>query len=253
MNKPEVSIVMPSYNSAEFLEEAIKSVINQSFINWELIIIDDCSSDTSRDIILEYQEKDPRITSIFNNNNSGSGFSRNRGIELASGKWIAFLDSDDVWRSNKLENQIAFANERNAVFCHCGFELIDESGLALGKKAVISNVPVNYTSLLKFTEIGCLTAMYNQDKIGKHYMSEHRKKQDYALWLSILRQGFNSHGLNEQLAFYRLRKGSATSNKSKLVFRHVKFLMDTQSMGFLKATYYTYHWAKNGLRKFYVK
>ena len=252
MNKPEVSIVMPAYNSAEFLEEAINSVINQSFSNWELIIIDDCSSDRSRDIILAYQNKEPRIISIFNTNNSGSGVSRNKGIELATGEWIAFLDSDDIWQRNKLENQIAFANERNAVFCHCGFELIDEAGMALGKKAVISDGPVDYTSLLKFTEIGCLTAMYNQDKIGKHFMSEHRRKQDYALWLSILKQGYISYGLNEQLALYRLRKGSATSNKSKLVFRHIKFLMDTQSMGFFRATYYTFHWAKNGVRKFYA-
>lgn len=240
---------MPVYNSSKHLSEAINSVLQQSYSNWELILIDDNSVDNSLEIIKEYSYSDSRIRYLKNENNLGAGLSRNRGIELADGEFITFLDSDDLWNKKKLEIHIELMIKQEASFSHCSYEYIDEKGNRLNKKLTVSSKPVSYTDLLKRTEISCLTAIYSARKIGKYFMSAHRVKQDYALWLKILRDGHLSIPLEKSLAYYRQRKDSNTSKKYKLILKHIFFLRQTQNFSYYRAIYYTLFWIYNGIKR----
>ena len=248
-----VSIITPSYNSGKFISEAIQSIIDQSYNNWGLIIVDDCSTDNSWEIIKGYALNDDRIKYFKLNNNSGSGIARNKAISKASGKYMAFLDSDDLWHKDKLQIQIGIMKKKNISFSHTSFGYIDERGNKIKGTFHVGNKPVTYNSLLKRTEISCLTAIYNADSIGKFYMSKHRRKQDYALWLSILKSGINSYGLDVELAYYRQVKNSATSKKYNLILKHFTFLKDTQDFNTIEALYYTFYWMINGFIKYYIK
>jgi teichuronic acid biosynthesis glycosyltransferase TuaG len=253
MNSDLVSIITPLYNAGLFIAEAYKSVVNQTYTNWEWIIVDDRSTDNSFEIINKLAENESRIIISQNPVNSGSGVTRNKAIEIAKGSIIAFLDSDDTWHPEKLERHVSFMNKNNAAFSHTSYGYIDESGNKIKNTFHVSAKPVSYYDLLKRTEISCLTAMYNAEKIGKFYMSEHKRKQDYALWLSILKSGVNSYGLDEELAYYRQRKGSATSAKYKLILKHFSFLKETQQMNYAQAAYYTSYWLINGFVRYYIK
>lgn len=250
--KVKVSIITPVYNSEKFLAEAIESVINQTYQNWEMILVDDKSTDNSINTIKFYAEKDERVLPIFLNENVGAGPARNKAIEASTGQIIAFLDSDDIWLKEKLEKHVAFMRERNAAFSHTSYGFINEEGKVINKTFHVSDRPIKYKDLLKRTEISCLTAMYDVKKIGKMYMPDLRVKQDYALWLSILKKGFVSIPMDEELAFYRQRKNSNTNKKHKLVFKHIKFLYHTQNLGTVKTMYYTFWWAYNGIIKYYI-
>ncbi len=248
----KVSIIMPCFNSEEYISEAIASVQNQTYENWEIIIVDDFSSDGSCELVLDIQLKDDRIILIRNETNKGSGFSRNKAIDIATGKYIAFLDSDDIWTPNKLEVQIDIMNKLKLPFSHTSYGYISERGDTIGKTFRVSKKLVGYVDLLKRTEISCLTAIYNQDMIGKYYMSEHSRKQDYALWLSILKDGYKSYPIDLELAYYRQRSDSSTSNKWQLLFLHVNFLIETQKFNLFKSIYYTFFWIKNGIVRYYI-
>ena len=248
-----VSIVTPVYNNADFVEKTIESVKNQTYDNWEMILIDDKSNDNSLDIINKFASRDSRIKIIKNKNNLGAGVSRNKAIKLARGKYIAFLDGDDIWKENKLEIQIGLMDKNKWEFSHTSYGYITEFGKKLNKTYQVKSQPVGYYDLLKRTDIGCLTAVYNQEMLGKYYMSEHRRKQDYALWLSILKDGFRSFPIEQELAYYRQNPKGATNKKYALIFEHVIFLKDTQNFSILKSIYYTFHWAFNGFVKFYLK
>lgn len=253
MNSDLVSIITPLYNSGLYITEAYKSVINQTYTNWEWIIVDDKSTDNSFEIVNKLAENESRIIIGQNPVNSGSGVTRNKAIEMAKGSIIAFLDSDDTWHPEKLERHVSYMNENDAAFSHTSYGYIDENGNKIKNTFHVSAKPVSYHDLLKRTEISCLTAMYNAGKIGKFYMSEHKRKQDYALWLSILKSGVNSYGLDEELAYYRQRKGSATNAKHKLILKHFSFLRETQQMNYLQAAYYTSYWLINGFVRYYIK
>jgi len=251
--KPSVSIITPSYNNAKYISQAIESVIKQTFISWEMIIIDDCSTDSSWEIIKQYAKQDKRIKYYKNNKNYGAGITRNKAIKFASGEYIAFLDSDDIWDKKKLEVQINLMSQNKWVFSHTSYGYISEVGEKIKDTFHVSNHPIKYKDLLKRTEISCLTAIYNQNIIGKYFMSEHRKKQDYALWLSILKDGHFSYPLDIELAYYRQRPGSSTSKKYKLIFDHITFLRSTQNFNLPIALYYTIYWAFNGIYRYYLK
>lgn len=249
MKENLVSVIMAVYNSSSYLKEAINSVIQQSYPYWELIIIEDNSDDNSLEIIKEFSHSDTRIKYLENDINLGAGLSRNRGIEHAKGEFITFLDSDDLWSNKKLEIHINFMIKHDASFSHCSYEYIDEKGNSLNKKLTVSSNPVTYTDLLKRTEISCLTAIFNARKIGKYFMSDHRVKQDYALWLKILRDGHLSIPLEKSLAYYRQRKDSNTSIKYKLILKHIFFLRQTQNFSYIRAIYYTWFWIYNGIKR----
>lgn len=251
--KVGVSIITPVYNSEQFLGESLKSVVAQDYQDWEMILVDDNSDDKSFEIMEGFKSMDRRFKIFRNSTNMGSGYSRNKAIELARGKYIAFLDSDDLWHPNKLSRHISFMKAKNANFSHTSYGYINERGEVIKNTFHVSKSPVKYNDLLKRTEISCLTAMYDSDKIGKYYMSDHRRKQDYALWLDILKSGNISYGLDEELAFYRQRKGSSTNKKWRLISGHAKFLRETQKFGLLKSIYFTIFWMFNGLVRYYIK
>lgn len=252
MVNPLVSIITPVYNCEKFIEETINSVLNQTYTNWEHLIVDDCSTDNSWQIILKYSQKDKRIRPFRLDKNSGAGIARNYAIKNAQGKYIAFLDSDDIWIPVRLEKHIYFMMMTDVSFSHSSYGYLNDDGKILPRKFFVSSQPVDYKSLLKKTEIGCLTAVYDQEKIGKFYMPDLRKKQDYALWLSILKTGIKSTPYPEILAYYRLRKGSQTSNKFNLVFQHFRFLRHHEKLSNLSSLKYTLYWAFNGMLKYYL-
>lgn len=246
-----VSIITPVYNAARFLKETSECVIGQTFKDWEWILVDDCSKDNSREIMHELAATDDRIKVFFLDKNKGSGPARNKAIFEAKGKYIAFLDSDDFWKLDKLKKHVSFMVENNAVFSHTSYGFTNESGEVIRETYRVSTIPVTYSMLLKKTEISCLTAMYDQERIGKYFMPDLRRKQDYALWLSILKDGYVSIPMDEELAMYRQVPGSATNNKFKLILKHLKFLMEVEKLSFMKSLYYSFHWGINGLKKYY--
>lgn len=248
----KVSIITPVYNSALFLKETADSVRIQTYEDWEWILVDDCSNDNSWDIMQSLAEKDNRIKIYKNPTNLKSGKTRNLAIKEATGRFIAFLDSDDIWHKDKLSIQIQFMIDNDYYFTHTSYGYIDEKSQKIKSTFHVSS-RVDYKHLLKRTEISCLTAVYDSYKIGKFYMSNHERKQDYALWLGILKSGINSFGIDKELAYYRQTEGSATSKKHKLVFKHVKFLMETQNFSLIKAMYYTSYWMANGFIRYFIK
>ncbi len=248
----KVSIITPVYNAERFLEITAQSVLSQTYQNWEWILINDCSLDSSWQIMQKLAKLDSRIMIFSNEKNLKSGKTRNFAIENATGRFIAFLDADDVWHKDKLSNQVSFMLDNNYHFTHTSYGYLDESGNKIKGTLHVSK-KVDYKHLLKRTEISCLTAMYDAEKIGKFYMSEHARKQDYALWLDILKSGIKSYGLDMELAYYRQVKGSATSKKYKLILKHISFLRDTQGFNIIKSVYYTGYWMVNGFVRYFIK
>ncbi len=228
---------MPSYNSEQFLPATIDSVINQTFKEWELIIIDDCSPDNSNKIIEDYMQRSEKIKLISLKSNSGPAIARNRGIREAKGRYIAFLDSDDLWHPNKLSKQLSFMKKQDAALSFTGYDRIDEQS---GKVTGQLHVPfrVDYDELLKQNIIGCLTAMYDTQKLGKVYMPDILKRQDFALWLTILKKIPYAYGLNEPLAYYRVRTASVSSNKILASKYNWKLYREVEKLPLHKAIYY---------------
>lgn len=211
-----VSIITPLYNSEKYIEETIQSVINQTYNNWEMIIVDDCSKDNGIKIVERYQKLDKRIKLYKNEKNLGGAGTRNIAIEKAKGKYIAFLDSDDLWKKNKLERQISFMENNKYNFSYTKYERIDEKGKKLN---LLSKIPqkLDYKFMLKRDPIGCLTAIYNKESLGKIFLPNIKINQDYALWLEILKKEKYAYGLMENLAFYRVRNNSLSKNKIKKI------------------------------------
>lgn len=210
-----VSIITPSYNSSKFIAETIEGVLKQSYSNWELLITDDSSTDKSIEIINKYVRQDSRIKLLKLDVNSGAGVCRNKSIEAAKGRYIAFCDSDDVWMPQKLEKQLTFMEKMDCALSYSSYMQMDEEGNEEG--IVVCNKKITFASLKRDCGIGCLTAIYNTDKIGKVYMSTLRKRQDWGLWLEILKKSKIAYGLKEPLAYYRIRKGSISNNKFNLI------------------------------------
>lgn len=234
--KELVSIITPIYNSASFIEQCIRSVRAQTYINWEHILVDDCSIDESCAIIKTYAEKDPRIKLIRLNVNSGAGIARNTGIKAANGKYIAFLDSDDLWQPEKLEKQLGFMQKNDYHFTFTDYDVVDATGKKLSKLVKCKPI-VTYKSALFKNPIGCLTVIYNADFFGKQYMPAIRKRQDYALWLRLLKKT-NGYGLNECLSSYRIGNESISSNKFKLLKYEWKIYREVEGLSFLKSSLY---------------
>ena len=233
----KVSIVTPSYNSSQFISSTIQSVCLQTFTNWELIIVDDCSKDNSISIINEFIKKDPRIKLILNDCNEGAAVSRNKAMAYATGKYIAFLDSDDLWEPFKLEKQITFMETNNALLTYTSYMLIDEQSNPLNR-VIVPEEKLNYLGLLKENQIGCLTAIYNQESLGKHFMPLIRKRQDYGLWLSILKVTPSAYKVPGVLAKYRVRKNSISSSKFGLLKYNFQLFNKHEKLSVFMSIYY---------------
>ena len=241
-----VSIIMPIYNSDRFLDLSIASVINQTYKNWELILIDDCSIDQSVVKAKLYCKNDSRIKLVRLDKNSGAAIARNKGIRLAKGKYIAFLDSDDIWFPNKLEKQIAYMQNSNILFCYTAYKKIDEHC----NDIITFGVPlaINYYDLLKTCSIGCLTVIYNAEKLGKIYMPLGTRREDYALWLKIMRENnISAFGLNIVLACYRVYSGQSSTKKLEMAKENWILLRKQEKLTPYSALYYFLHYSIRGL------
>ena len=207
-----VSVITPSYNSSKFIDECVNSVISQSYTNWELLIVDDCSDDCSKELLLDFERRDERIQVIFLDNNIGAANARNVAILKAKGKYIAFLDSDDSWDSQKLYKQISFMIKNEIAFSYTSYQSISENGLDIIR---VINAPykMSYNNYLKNTIIGCLTVVIDKEMVGDFEMPSIRSSHDMALWLLIMKRGFDAYGLNENLANYRIVSTSNSSSK----------------------------------------
>jgi glycosyltransferase involved in cell wall biosynthesis len=232
-----VSIITPCYNSEKFIGTTINSVLDQSYTNWEMIIVDDLSTDNSVKIIEKQQTKDIRIKCIRLTKNSGAAVCRNTAIKIASGRYIAFLDSDDLWVASKLEKQIGFMKANNSVLSFGCYQKIDEAGNLIADSSVFAKEKISYTDMLTSNKIGCLTAMYDANKLGKVYMPLIKKRQDYALWLKILKTTPLAHGFEDNLGYYRLRKASVSSSKIEMLKWNWKMFREIEKLSFIKAAY----------------
>ena len=217
MTRHLVSVIMPTYNSGRLLKDSIDSILNQTYHNIELLITDDNSSDVqTREILKEYSQKDKRVDVTFLNSNHGPGYARNKSIERAKGQYIAFCDSDDRWFPKKLEKQLAFMAERNCALCYSSYIMCDNEDKELG--ITIAPFKMTFNKLKHDNQIGCLTAIYDAQMLGKkYYMPEIRKRQDWGLFLTILRDCQKAYAIQEPLAFYRIRENSVSRNKVSLV------------------------------------
>lgn len=244
-----VSVVMANYNGDLYIGDAIQSVLNQTYNEFELIIIDDNSADNSLKIINKYKQYDSRIILIQNKINLGSGNSRNKGISMAKGNYITFLDSDDLWSFDKLELHLNFMVLNKAKISHSNYGYI-VNDVILKKHFKVSKKLIGYNDILKRTEMSCLTTIYNCGKIGKHFMSEHRRKQDYSLWLNILKLGFKSLPFNQVTGYYRINKKEKKQNIFKKYFSHYYFLRENQGLSIIKSHIYSMSWFKNAIIRY---
>lgn len=218
-----VSVIMPSYNTAEFIEETIKSVLAQTYDNWELIIVDDCSTDNTDEIVAAFLS-DARIRYIKNDINSGAAVSRNRALREANGKWIAFLDSDDLWMPEKLEKQIAFMKEKGYAFSYTDY-MIQLNGEWLPYIYTGPRV-VTRRKMYDYCYFSTITVMYDRDVIGLIQIENLRKNNDYAMWLQAIEKS-NCYRLDQCLSFYIKHEGSVSSgSKVKLIKWHYKLFKD---------------------------
>ena len=215
--RPElVSVIMPTFNASRYLADSIESILSQTYTNLELLITDDCSTDDTRNILKEFSERDKRVKVKYLKENSGPGVARNRSIERAKGRYIAFCDCDDRWMPDKLERQIAHMRKHDCALCSSSYLICDENDKITGVNISPSHVTLGM--LKRDNKIGCLTAIYDIKRLGhKFYMPAIRKRQDWALFLNILKECQICFCITEPLAYYRQRVDSVSSNKFSLV------------------------------------
>ena len=209
--QPLVSVIMPCYNAEAYLDEAITSVAAQTVADWELMILDDGSTDGSREIAARWAASDPRIRLLENPENLGAARTRNRGLDLASGTWIALLDSDDIWRPEKLQLQLSLAERSGAELIYSSYSLFRED--RPGRSAYLVPPKVDYKGLLKENVIGCSTVLLRRDALGDKRFPLDVYHEDYALWLELLRSGVRAAGCTEILADWRISPDSRSHDK----------------------------------------
>lgn len=251
MNSNLVSIITPVYNAEKFIGETIESVINQTYTEWEMILVDDCSTDKSADIVKIFCERDSRVKYHKLEINSGAAVARNTALEIARGKYIAFLDSDDLWDKDKLTFQLEFMKKNNIGFSITDYSLITEEGKSYNKvnKDIIVPKEIDYNFLLKNTVILCSSVIIDKSIIGDFRMTLIRAGQDTATWLSILKRGFKAYGLNQNLAKYRQVKGSISNNKIKAIKRTWNLYRNVEKISLYKTIYYFSNYAFNAVKK----
>ena len=244
---PLVSIITPCYNSSEFLEEAIQSVLHQNFTDWEWIITDDKSTDNSVEIIKKHQ--DSRIILIEAEKNGGAGHARNLSLEKATGRYITFLDADDYWEPNFLSEMISFMQSENAELAYCTYARCDEH---LHPKIADfeADIEVNFDNLLKTCRLSLLASMYDSERVGKEFFPEGSKREDHVMWLNLLKKIPYGKPLKKTLAKYRMREGSVSRNKTNIMKDQYLVYKEHMNFSTLKSLYYTANWAFNGFMKY---
>lgn len=242
--RAQVSIITPTFNSERFIRETIKSVQRQTVTDWEMLIVDDCSTDNTLSVINEFSASDPRIKVISLSTNSGAAVARNTAISVATGSYIAFLDADDLWLPTKLEKQLCFMTD-GIDMSYTAYEIINHNGDPIGK-VIDGHGPhmVRYSDMLrKRATVGCSTVMLNRENLSKFRMPLLRTGQDYGLWLQILKDGHNAYRLGDVLTQYRIVPGSISRNKFKKARRQWQIYRSLEECSLLPSCWYFLHYA----------
>ncbi len=245
MQEGLVSIIVPVYNVQNYITETMDCVRAQTYSNWELLLVEDCSKDETRQVIEAYQERttDERIRLIVQPQNLGAASARNTGLAQSKGRYIAYLDSDDLWEPEKLARELAFMEERGAGFTFTGYEFADEKGNGLGK---VVHVPgtLQYRQALKNTTIFTSTVMFDTRKIPKELLDMPLvKSEDTALWWKVLRNGYTAYGLDENLVRYRRGGKSLSSNKLEAIRRIWNLYRKVEGLNLFESMYNFCFWA----------
>ena len=238
-----VSVIMPTYNCAKYIGESVESVIGQTITDWELEIVDDCSTDNTLEVLQPYLDKYPNIHYYRLEKNGGPAVGRTEALRRASGKYIAFFDSDDLWHADKLEKQIRFMEENDCPFSCTAYCQMDEKGQSL-HYACYPPQKTDYRKMLRLSNpIGNTTVMYDQSKLGKYEVPLIKKRNDFALWLKMLKNTPCCLGMQEILATYRIRSNSVSSNKLAQAQYHWQLYHDIERLGFIRSVWYVFCWA----------
>ena len=246
--KELVSIITPSYNSEEFIEETIQCVLSQTYENWEWLITDDLSRDNTVTIIQKYN--DPRMKLQVLEQNGGAGNARNKSLERANGRYIAFLDSDDLWHSEYLETMINYMQKYNAELVYCNYSRCDEHTMQPVLKDFEADKIVTFSNLLKTCRLAPVSTMYDTKRVGKFFFPIKSKREDHVMWLNLLKEIPKGYPLQKTLAKYRMRRNSVSRKKKNII--KDQYLVYKNFMGFstIKSLYYTANWALNGFFKY---
>ena len=246
-----VSIITPAYNSEKYIAETIESVLAQTYPNWEMLIVNDCSIDNTAKIVQSYADKDKRIKLINLTKNSGAAIARNIAMQNAKGRYIAFLDSDDLWKKEKLQKQLKFMQKNGYAFTFTAYQYLKQKA---DEPLRVIKVPesLSYEQSLKNTIIGCLTVIVDRKQTGNFQMPLVRAGQDHLTWWLLMKRGFKAYGLQENLAEYRRVEGSISHNRVKAIKRHWKLYREYEKLGLLKSTYCFICYAIHAVKKHYL-
>ena len=247
-SQPLVSVIMPCYNMENYVADSIASVQRQTYPHWELLIVDDASTDRTVEIVNNIAQHDEKIHFVVKAQHSGIADTRNQCIQMAKGRFLAFLDADDIWHPEKTETQLRFMMENKVGFTYTTYDWIDEEGHTLNKFInTIGNL--DYEKYLRNTIIGCSTVMVDTDIVGKVVVPHFRTSEDTATWLDILRKGHLAYAIDQPLVSYRIRRKSASSNKLKAASDLWKVYRQNEKLPFFKALYYFSCYAFNAIKK----
>ena len=250
MKKPKISIITANHNSEKFITTTIESVLAQTEQDWEMIIIDDNSLDKGVKIIEEYCLRDERFKLLKNTTNLGPAKTRNKGLEAAQGRYICFLDSDDIWYESFLEKSVEYLEKNNVAFVFSSYDRKDEA-LENDNGTFYVPLKVSYNDLLKTCPISCLTAMYDVDVVGKVLMPDILKRQDFGLWLQILKRVPYAYGMQEPMAIYRMRENSVSRNKFHAAKYQWIVYREVEGLNLIKSCSCLMQWAFYGFKKYY--
>ncbi|UBB89282.1 glycosyltransferase [Candidatus Kaistella beijingensis] len=244
---PEVSIITPCYNSSKFLQQTIDSVLNQTFTDWEWLITDDKSTDNSVEIIRKVN--DERIKLTVAEKNGGAGHARNLSLEKASGRFITFLDADDFWEPNFLEEMVSFMKKENAELAYSNYSRCDEN-LIPKIDDFKADKNVSFNNLLKTCRLSLLSSMYDSQRVGKEFFPERSKREDHVMWLNLLKKIPVGKPLPKTMAKYRMHASSISRKKTNIMLDQYLVYKDYMKFSTLKSMYYTANWAFNGFKKY---
>lgn len=247
-NQPLVSVIVPCYNMEKFIAHTIESVLRQTYTHWELLIVDDASTDRTVSLVNSLCGQDYRIHVDVNTEHSGVATARNHAIQKAQGRFLAFLDADDLWHHEKLERQLQYMISKHIGFCYTAYDCIDEDDNYL-ERQIRTIGKVDYNKYLRNTIIGCSTVMIDRDIVGEVKVPNYRTSQDTATWLRLLKKGFVAYDLDQLLTHYRVRKHSNSSNKLKAASDLWHVYRDQEGLSLLKASYCFGCYAFNAIKK----
>lgn len=246
-----VSVITPVYNVEKYIDKTLESVFTQTYKDIEIVLVDDCSKDKSAQIIAKYKESHPEIVYFLQPQNMGAGAARNKALELASGQYVAFLDSDDLWLPEKTERQIKLMKEKCSPFSYAAIEMIDEAGKTIKGKRNLKE-SCDYKYLLHNTIIATSSVIVDRTVLGDFRMPLRRGGQDYATWLSLLRDGEVAYGINDMLVRYRVGSNSLSSNKFKSIKQVWEIQTQDERINKINALFNTVCFSVNALKKYFL-